>query len=515
MQRFLPCTEWIPAIDAGLVQFSHPLTDVKLVRSTGKLLPSVGGYNVTYPALLQGKRLAIRFPTVNPDKTLLVERGKAIESLSAKHGVFVSTRFIEEGARIGSKVSAPLTYMEWVSGTSLSQYVNAHRADASALKNLARRWLALVHYLRDHGLAHGDLQGDNVFVRKNGDLVLIDLDTLYASGPLARLDPGSKGSPWLHHSDYQQLPHDANKDTFPAAAIYTALRLLTWSAEHKPRALEAYTCESGRLLFNEEDFRTPDASPLFGLASSLPTQERQLLERLYNAAKADVHHIPPLSTLCPLGSPAPQRAASAMEYFKQSAQQGPQRCFRQNSTPSNQSARSSDDVHSFFANAENVAHTEASPQVQPARPRRRRSRTPVVVAPQTPITVFGTQTLTPALTRPAGSGTRSAIAALPTSSPLRWVETKYSPNAPVYFKALWTTLQYTLLVVSLPVRLTEQYEQELMSSDWLGEAPWLATLALSAIGSFVAGLLLSWPLAALLFVLWMGAGLWRWETTRV
>jgi NB-ARC domain len=119
--------------------------------------------------------------------------------------------------------------------------------------------------MRKATMAHGDLSGEQVMVRNDGSLVLIDYDGVYIP-PFHNLLPVVGGQGNYQHPEMEQRPFDEHMDTFSAYVIYIAL-LALW---HRPELWKIYTFHSpeGRLLntnmlFTRDDFLNPARSPLF------------------------------------------------------------------------------------------------------------------------------------------------------------------------------------------------------------------------------------------------------------
>ena len=86
-------------------------------------------------------------------------------------------------------MTAPLMAMERVPGRTLIQTVDrlCRERQAEPLALLADAWLATATTLEEAGFVHGDLAPDNLIVRPDGSIALVDLDT--ATWPVARRRP--------------------------------------------------------------------------------------------------------------------------------------------------------------------------------------------------------------------------------------------------------------------------------------------------------------------------------------
>ena len=200
----------------------------------------------------------------------------------------------------------PLLKMEWVEGTSLIPYVEAHLTDQKELTILAARFRDLVRNLLQHGIAHGDLQDGNILVLPSGGLKLIDYDGMYV--PRLKAVGGSE----LGHPNYQS-PHRSSQDwgpdmdRFSAWVVHTSLMALTLDPSLWK---ELHADGDEALLFHKNDFldRHGSRARQALLASSDPVA-RWLAAKVDFLWSPDLAAIPPLGTGQPSKTPAPPKAA--------------------------------------------------------------------------------------------------------------------------------------------------------------------------------------------------------------
>ena len=143
----------------------------------------------------------------------------------------------------------PVLLMDWVEGTNLDQYVRQHLHDSYQLHLLAYQFSRLALWLMPQPFAHGDLKPDNIMVRENGTLVLIDYDGMFVpamKGQKAR----EMGSPDFRHPARTEETFNEHIDDFSLASILLSLRVIA----EEPSLLEKYGA-ADRLLFSEKDYR--------------------------------------------------------------------------------------------------------------------------------------------------------------------------------------------------------------------------------------------------------------------
>ena len=144
----------------------------------------------------------------------------------------------------------PVLLMDWVEGTNLDQYIRQHLHDSYQLHLLAYQFSRLALWLMPQPFAHGDLKPDNIMVREDGTLVLIDYDGMFVpamKGQKAR----EMGSPDFRHPARTEDTFNEHIDDFSLASILLSLRVIA----EDPALLEKYGA-ADRLLFSEKDYRT-------------------------------------------------------------------------------------------------------------------------------------------------------------------------------------------------------------------------------------------------------------------
>ena len=143
----------------------------------------------------------------------------------------------------------PVLLMDWVEGTNLDQYIRQHLHDNYQLHLLAYQFSRLAMWLMLQLFAHGDLKPDNIMVREDGTLVLIDYDGMFVpamKGQKAR----EMGSPDFRHPARTEETFNEHIDDFSLASILLSLRVIA----EEPALLEKYGA-ADRLLFSENDYR--------------------------------------------------------------------------------------------------------------------------------------------------------------------------------------------------------------------------------------------------------------------
>ena len=186
------------------------------------------------------------------------EIGKELENVSSPY--ILSIRYLEKELFVDTDQTAetefPVLLMDWVEGKTLDKYLRENLDDKYSLEMLAYRFSQLAQWLIPQPFAHGDLKPDNILVREDGTLVLVDYDGMYVpamKGQKAR----ELGSPDFRHPLRTENDFDEHIDDFPLVTILLSLKAISFRSDF----LEQYG-SSDRLLFSEKDYKIISKSRL-------------------------------------------------------------------------------------------------------------------------------------------------------------------------------------------------------------------------------------------------------------
>ena len=169
----------------------------------------------------------------------------------------------------------PVLLMDWVEGTNLDQYIRQHLHDSYQLHLLAYQFSRLALWLMPQPFSHGDLKPDNIMVREDGTLVLIDYDGMFVPAMKGQ-KAQEMGSPDFRHPARTEETFNEHIDDFSLASILLSLRVIA----EEPALLDKYGA-ADRLLFSEKDYRDiHDCQLLKGIFPS-ECQEVNTLVRLF------------------------------------------------------------------------------------------------------------------------------------------------------------------------------------------------------------------------------------------
>ena len=176
----------------------------------------------------------------------------------------------------------PVLLMDWVEGMTLDKYIRNHLNDKYELSMLAYQFSRLAMWLMPQPFAHGDLKPDNIIVKNDGTLVLVDYDGMFVpsmKGQKAR----ELGSPDFRHPQRTENDFDENIDDFSLATI--AMQLAAIALEPGLLAVQ----DSDTLLLTEQDHRDlVNSANHLRLRALLHNADFERLYSLYHLAHAQL-----------------------------------------------------------------------------------------------------------------------------------------------------------------------------------------------------------------------------------
>ena len=175
----------------------------------------------------------------------------------------------------------PVLLMDWIEGETMETYVADNYTDTHAMSMLCYRFCKMAAWLRSQPFAHGDIKPDNIMVRPDGTLTLVDYDGMFV--------PAMKGqkSPTIGTKDFSHPlrtidDFDETIDDFALASIALSLKAISLN----PSLLQTYGA-SDRLLFSAADYLDLSKSNTFtALQGLLADKEARTLMSMFLLASA-------------------------------------------------------------------------------------------------------------------------------------------------------------------------------------------------------------------------------------
>ena len=177
-----------------------------------------------------------------------------------------SVKYMEKELFVDSQCEEdefPVLLMDWVEGETMEAYIAANYHNQSAMSMLCYRFGKMAAWLRTQSFAHGDIKPDNIIIRPDGSLTLVDYDGMFV--------PSMKGSqsPTIGTRDFchplrTMDDFDETIDDFSLASIALSLKAISM----KSTLLDIYGA-SDRLLFSENDYCNPSNSKVISALQEL------------------------------------------------------------------------------------------------------------------------------------------------------------------------------------------------------------------------------------------------------
>ena len=157
----------------------------------------------------------------------------------------------------------PVLLMDWIDGETMESYIAENYQDNYAMAMLCYRFCKMAEWLRSQPFAHGDIKPDNIMIRPDGNLTLVDYDGMFV--------PAMKGqkSPTIGTKDFSHPlrtvdDFDETIDDFALTSIALSLKVISMNS----KLLDTYGA-SDRLLFSESDYRNPSNSKVISALQEL------------------------------------------------------------------------------------------------------------------------------------------------------------------------------------------------------------------------------------------------------
>ena len=261
-------SEYVKAIqDAGdnLEQLAH-LTPV--LDDHGEPYRSSGAFAVVFKMQDKstGKYYALKCFTEEQQGRAEAYRQIADELDLLDSPYITSVKYMEKELFVDSQCEEdefPVLLMDWVDGETMEAYIAANYRNQSAMLMLSYRFGKMAAWLRTQSFSHGDVKPDNIIVRPDGSLALVDYDGMFV--------PSMKGSqsPTIGIRDFSHPlrtvdDFDETIDDFSLASIALSLKAISM----KSTLLDIYGAPD-RLLFSEIDYRNPSNSKVISALQEL------------------------------------------------------------------------------------------------------------------------------------------------------------------------------------------------------------------------------------------------------
>ena len=261
-------SEYVKAIqDAGdnldKLAYLSPVLD-----DHGEPYRSSGAFAVVFKMLDKstGKYYALKCFTEEQEGRADAYRQIADELGMVDSLYITSVKYMEKELFVDSQCEEnefPVLLMDWVDGETMEVYIAANYHNQSAMSMLCYRFGKMAAWLRTQSFAHGDIKPDNIIIRPDGSLVLVDYDGMFVPAMKGSKSP-TVGTKDFCHPLRTVDDFDETIDDFSLASIALSLKAISM----KPTLLDTYGA-SDRLLFSENDYRNPSNSKVISALQEL------------------------------------------------------------------------------------------------------------------------------------------------------------------------------------------------------------------------------------------------------
>ena len=245
---------------------------VPVLDDHGEPYRSSGAFAVVFKMKNEqtGKCYALKCFTEEQEGRAEAYRQIADELELVDSSYITSVKYLEKEIFVDSSCEEdefPVLLMDWIDGETMETYIAENYQDNYTMAMLCYRFCKMAVWLRSQPFAHGDIKPDNIMVRPDGSLTLVDYDGMFV--------PAMKGqkSPTIGTKDFSHPlrtvdDFDETIDDFALASIALSLKAISL----KPSLLDEYGA-ADRLLFSAEDYRELSKSKVLAALQELMNDE--------------------------------------------------------------------------------------------------------------------------------------------------------------------------------------------------------------------------------------------------
>ena len=268
-------SEYLAAIreaDDNLDKLSHL---VPVLDKYGEPYRSSGAFAVVFKMKDEqtGKCYALKCFTEEQEGRAEAYRQIAEELEFVDSPYITSVKYLEKELFVDSNCEDeefPVLLMDWIEGETMETYIAANYTDTHAMSMLCYRFCKMAAWLRSQSFAHGDIKPDNIMVRPDGTLTLVDYDGMFVPAMKGQKSP-TVGTKDFSHPLRTIDDFDETIDDFALASIALSLKAISLD----PSLLDQYGA-SDRLLFSAADYLDLSKSNTFAALQDLLADEEAI-----------------------------------------------------------------------------------------------------------------------------------------------------------------------------------------------------------------------------------------------
>ena len=261
-------SEYVRAIQDASDNLGELAHLVPVLDDHGEPYRSSGAFAVVFKMLDKstGKYYALKCFTEEQEGRADAYRQIADELGMVDSSYITSVKYMEKELFVDSQCEEdefPVLLMDWVEGETMETYISSNYCNQYAMSMLCYRFGKMAAWLRTQSFAHGDIKPDNIIIRPDGSLTLVDYDGMFVSSMKGCKSP-TIGTKDFSHPLRTMDDFDETIDDFSLASIALSLKAISMNST----LLDTYGA-SDRLLFSENDYRNPSNSKVISALQEL------------------------------------------------------------------------------------------------------------------------------------------------------------------------------------------------------------------------------------------------------
>ena len=265
-------SEYVRAIQDASSNLDKLAHLVPVLDDHGEPYRSSGAFAVVFKMKDEqtGKCYALKCFTEEQEGRAEAYRQIADELEFVDSSYITSVKYLEKEIFVDSSCEEdefPVLLMDWIEGETMESYIAENYQDNYAMAMLCYRFCKMAAWLRSQPFAHGDIKPDNIMVRPDGSLTLIDYDGMFVPAMKGQKSP-TIGTKDFSHPQRTVDDFDETIDDFALASIALSLKAISL----KPSLLDEYGA-ADRLLFCAEDYRDLSKSKVLAALQELMNDE--------------------------------------------------------------------------------------------------------------------------------------------------------------------------------------------------------------------------------------------------